>query len=150
MEKNTVLSTKVSTDDFYNALETVAGKKVWNDGAVKDFGVDESLDECLAKGQGSKDFAKLNLTVSWGGKTYKLSDVVTNAKYKDVEYKGSYDIAFAGNLDNQHKAKTGCITCFGGCYMGITSGHDTPMMIEYDPANLPAVGETVTVTYTLK
>ena len=34
--------------------------------------------------------------------------------------------------------------------MGITSGHDTPMMIEYDPANLPAVGETVTVTYTLK
>ena len=30
MTKNTVLSTKVSTDDFYNALETVAGKKVWN------------------------------------------------------------------------------------------------------------------------
>ncbi|MDD6096306.1 MAG: hypothetical protein PUC20_02265, partial [Firmicutes bacterium] len=59
--------------------------------------------------------------------------------------------AFAGNLDNQHKEKTGCITCFGGCYMGITSGYDTPMMIEYTPKNLPDDAETIVkVTYTLK
>ena len=150
MAGKTLLTTKVTTDDFYNAIEAVAGKKVWNDVAGNEFGADESIDDQLNKSVGSKDFAKFDLTVSWGGKTFPLSKVVTKPTYKGEAYKGSYDIAFAGNLDNQHKAKTGCITCFGGCYMGITSGHDTPMMIEYTPANLPKAGKTVTVTYTVK
>ena len=150
MAGKTLLTTKVTTDDFYDALVTVAGKKVWNDVAGNKFGADESIDDQLNKNVGSKDFAKFDLTVSWGGKTFPLSKVVTNPTYKGQAYKGSYDIAFAGNLDNQHEAKTGCITCFGGCYMGITSGHDTPMMIEYTPANLPKAGKTVTVTYTVK
>lgn len=150
MAGKTLLTTKVTTDDFYDALVAVAGKNVWNDVAGNEFGADESIDDQLNKNVGNKNFAKFDLRVSWGGKTFPLSKVVTKPTYKGQAYKGTYDIAFAGNLDNQHKAKTGCITCFGGCYMGITSGHDTPMMIEYTPANLPKAGKTVTVTYTVK
>lgn len=150
MEENTVLTTNVSTDDFYYALEAVAGSKVWNSGSVASFEDGITLDQLVKGGDGNADFAKFDVTVSWGGNTYKLSDVISEASHNGKAYDGTYDIAFAGNLENQHKAGTGCITCFGGCFMGITSGHDTPMMIGYTPKNLPAVGETVTVTYTLK
>ena len=152
VEESTVLTTNVSTTDFYNTLAALTSKKMWNTGAVKSFADGVTLDQLVKEGKGSADYAKFDVTVSWGGKDYKLSDVITNAKHDSIggDYNGDYQVAFAGNLANQNNAKTGCITCFGGCYMGITSGHDTPMMIEYDPANLPAVGETVTVTYTLK
>ena len=151
MEGKTVLTTETSTDDFYNMLTAVAGNKMWNSGSVKDFGDGVTLDELVKDGKGSADYAKFDVTVSWGGKEYKLSDIITGASHdKSGAYNGDYEIAFCGNLDNQHKAKTGCITCFGGCYMGITSGHDTPMYIKYNPKNLPAVGETVIVKYNLK
>ena len=152
VEENTVLTTNVSTTDFYNTLAALTSKKMWNTGSVVSFKDGLTLDQLVKEGKGSADYAKFDVTVSWGGKDYKLSDVITNAKHDSIggDYKGDYQVAFAGNLANQNKAKTGCITCFGGCYMGITSGHDTPMMIEYNPANLPAVGDTVTVTYTLK
>ena len=151
MEGKTVLTTENSTDDFYNMLTAVAGNKMWNSGSVKDFGDGVTLDELVKDGKGSADYAKFDVTVSWGGKEYKLSDIITGASHdKSGAYNGDYEIAFCGNLDNQHKAKTGCITCFGGCYMGITSGHDTPMYIKYNPKNLPAVGETVIVKYNLK
>ena len=147
---NTLLTTKVTTDDFFYGLEAVAGQKVWNDSDKVSLKVDESIDNAVNNGVGNKDYAKFNLTVTWGGKTYKLSDIVTKPEYNGKAYNGSYDIAYGGNLANQHNAKTGCITCFGGCHMGISSGHDTPMMIKYTPANLPAAGKTVTVTYTVK
>ena len=151
MEGKTVLTTETSTDDFYNMLTAVAGNKMWNSGSVKDFGDGVTLDELVKDGKGSADYAKFDVTVSWGGKEYKLSDIITGASHdKSGAYNGDYEIAFCGNLDNQHEAKTGCITCFGGCYMGITSGHDTPMYIKYNPKNLPAVGETVIVKYNLK
>lgn len=148
MAGNTVLTTAVTTDDFYNGIAEIAGDKIWNDKKIK-FDDDKSIDDMVAEGVGHSDFAKFDVTVSWGGKTYPLSDVITDAEFKGKPYKGSYKVAFAGNLDNQHDEKTGCITCFGGCYMGITSGYDTPMMIKYTPKNLPEVGKTVKVTYTL-
>lgn len=147
---NTLLTTKVTTDDFFYGLEAVAGQKVWNDSDKVSLKTDESIDNAVSNGVGNKDYAKFNLTVTWGGKTYKLSDIVTKPEFNGKAYNGSYDIAYGGNLANQHNAKTGCITCFGGCHMGISSGHDTPMMIKYTPANLPEVGQTVTVTYTVK
>ena len=148
MAKNAVLKTSVTTDELYTALADIAGDKVWNDEKIE-FNKDHSIEDLLKADVGHADFAKFNVTVSWGGKDYDLSDVITDAQYMGDPYKGSYEVAFSGNLDNQHDAQTGCITCFGGCYMGITSGYDTPMMIEYTPKNLPDVGETVTVTYTL-
>lgn len=150
MAGKTLLTTKVTTDDFYDVLKVVTGEKMWNTSDKVSLGSDQSIDDALNKGIGNKDYAKLNLTVSWGGKTYSLPEVITNPVFNGKAYKGDYDIAFGGNIDNQHNAKTGCITCFGGCHMGITSGHDTPMMIEYTPANLPAAGQEVTVTYTVK
>lgn len=150
MAKNTVLVTDVSTDDFYNALAEIAGEKVWNDTDTT-FESNQSINDLLAEGIGHDDFAKFDVTVSWDGNTYALDEVITNASFEGKAYDGNYDIAFAGNLDNQHKEKTGCITCFGGCYMGITTGYDTPMMIEYTPKNLPDDAETIVkVTYTLK
>lgn len=149
MAKNTVLKTSVTTDDFYDAIASITDEKVWND-TDTEFGADESIIDQLGHGIGHDDFAKLDVTVSWDGNTYKLADVIGNPSYKGKEYKGNYDIAYAGNLENQRSEKTGCITCFGGCYMGITSGYDTPMMIEYTPENLPEVGQKVTVTYTAK
>lgn len=149
MEDKAVLNTQVTTDEFYNALVQIAGEQMWNKNEGNEFGEGDSIDSCVEKKMGEKDFAKFDVTVSWGGKTYTLKDVVTNASYNGEAYNGSYQIAFSGNLDNQHNAGTGCITCFGGCFMGITSGFDTPMMIGYTPANLPGDGETVEVTYTL-
>lgn len=148
MAKKSILNTAVTTDDFYKALTEVAGEKVWND-TDTEFGEDQSIQDLLKEGTGHSDFAKFKVTVSWGGKDYDLKDVITDPTYKGKAYDGSYEIGFSGNLENQRSAKTGCITCFGGCYMGITSGFDTPMMIEYKPANLPDDGETVKVTYTL-
>lgn len=148
MAKKSILNTAVTTDDFYKALTEVAGEKVWND-TDTEFGEDQSIEDLLKEGTGHSDFAKFKVTVSWGGKDYDLKDVITNPTYKGKAYEGSYEIGFSGNLENQRSEKTGCITCFGGCYMGITSGFDTPMMIEYKPANLPDDGETVKVTYTL-
>lgn len=149
MADKSILNTPVTTDDFYTALTEIAGEKVWNDSDAS-FGEDQSIDDMLKDNVGHPDFAKFDVTVSYGGKDYALKDIITEPTYKGKAYDGSYEIAFAGNLDNQREAKTGCITCFGGCYMGITSGFDTPMMIEYTPANLPDGGEVVTVTYTLK
>lgn len=95
------------------------------------------------------EFCKVRCYSFLGRQDLPAVDVITDAEFKGKPYKGSYKVAFAGNLDNQHDEKTGCITCFGGCYMGITSGYDTPMMIKYTPKNLPEVGKTVKVTYTL-
>lgn len=148
--KEALLNTAVTTDDFYNAIKSVAGDRMWNNKYGVQFKGPESIDDQVAKNIGSADYAKFDTTVTWGDKTYKLSDIITNPEYNGKKYDGSYEIAFAGNINSQRKIPTGCITCFGGCWLGITSGHDTKMDIRYTPANLPAAGKTVTVTYTLK
>lgn len=148
--KEALLNTAVSTDDFYNAIRSVAGDRMWNNKYGVQFKGPESIDDQIAKNIGSTNYAKFDTTVTWGDKTYKLSDIITKPEYDGEKYDGSYDIAFAGNIDSQRKIPTGCITCFGGCWLGITSGHDTKMDVRYVPENLPAKGQTVTVTYTLK
>lgn len=151
MNKRAPLLTKVTTDDFYKAIESIAGKKMWNDKAGTSIGDTESIDDQLAKNIGSADYAKFEVTVTVDGQTYPLTDIITYPGYDRKDYTGNYEVIFAGNVDNQRASKTGCITCFGSCDQGVTSCHDTEKKIHYMPKKSILVpGKTVTVTYKLK
>lgn len=151
MAKRAPLHTKVTTDDFYKAIESIAGNKMWNNKAGTAIGDTESIDDQLAQNIGNADYAKFEVTVTVDGKIYPLNDIITYPGYDRKDYTGNYEVIFAGNVDNQHASKTGCITCFGSCDQGVTSCHDTAKKIHYMPKKAILVpGKTVTVTYKLK
>lgn len=146
-----LFTTKVTTDDFYNAIESVAGKNMWNDKAGVSFNYTESIDDQVAKGIGNANFAKFEVSVTVDGKTYPLTEIIKSVMYNRTYYSGSFDVAFAGNLETQKADKTGCITCLGSCYQGITACNYTPNKVHYMPnKTILAPGKTVTVTYKLK
>lgn len=146
-----LFTTKVTTDDFYNAIESVAGKNMWNDKAGVSFNYTESIDDQVAKGIGNANFAKFEVSVTVDGKIYPLAEIIKSVMYNRTYYSGSFDVAFAGNLETQRADKTGCITCLGSCYQGITACNYTPNKVHYMPnKTILAPGKTVTVTYKLK
>lgn len=138
--------------DLYYGL-VKAGGKSWSKTSGKALKMGEKNTIGNAE---NKDFSKLDVTISWGGKTYDLKDCLTTEKGAVVP--PEIDMIFAANPKAAAKTPSGCMTCMDSCYIGIVANcaYGLCVIDNKNPALyarqdvLPANDTVVQVTYTIK
>lgn len=147
-----ILTADISPEDLYKKL-VMAGGISWSSSKDKELKDGELISTSNAE---NPNFSHLEVTVSWGGKTYPLSDVLTLTKGGATP--PDIDMVFSGNPQAAEKTPSGCIACLDSCYIGIISNMKYGLCVidKHQPAvyarpgKLPQDGETVTVNITVK
>lgn len=147
-----ILNADISPADLYAAL-VQAGGVSWSKSRDKALQDGEKISAANAE---NPNFSHVDVTVSWGGNTYPLNEVLT---YTPGGTEGpAVDMVFSGNPSAAEKTPSGCIACLDSCYIGIVSNMNLGLCVidNKNPAvyaradRLPPDGGIVTVNITVK
>ena len=147
-----ILDTYVNPETLYNALVKVGGVS-WSKSADASLKNGEKISKNNAE---NKNYSHMEVTVSWGNETHKLSEIVT--KTAGTSDPLSIDMVFSGNPKAAAKTPSGCVVCLDSCYIGIVSNCKYGLCVIdkknppcYGNSNvLPKDGTIVKVTFKLK
>jgi len=154
MASKAIMTTKVTNDQFEAAMSELSAtpwdseKKVTHNKGVGKAG-DTAIKDLVKAGTGNAGFSKVEVSVKYKGTdgtaTHTMAETLKNAPALDMIY---------ANTANNQNDKFGCLTCLTSCYSGMVANQNVSWAdsnwAAANTSNLPAKGETVLVTYTLK
>lgn len=149
-----ILTSYCSPEELYYGL-TEAGGISWSKSEGKKLKDGEKNTVSNAE---NKNFSHIDVAISWGDKTYSLSECLTTEKGKAAA--PEIDMIFSGNPKAAAKTPSGCVTCMDSCYIGIVANcayglcvidHEDPALFAR-PEAFPAEqdGDEVKVIFTIK
>jgi len=141
-----------SPKEFYNGL-IKAGGVSWSKSADKTLKNGQKISTGNAE---NKNYSKVDVTLSWGGETHDLSEVLTTKRGGKTA--PELNMVISGNPLAAAKTASGCMVCLDSCYIGIVSNSkyglcdvDAGKPYIYGRSDvLPENGTVVTFTFTIK
>ncbi len=147
-----ILASYCTPEDLYYGL-TEAGGISWSKSEGKKLKDGEKNTVSNAE---NKNFSHIDVAISWGDKTYSLSECLTTEKGKATA--PEVDMIFSGNPKAAAKTPSGCVTCMDSCYIGIVANcayglcvidHEDPALFARQEA-FPSDQDEVKVIFTIK
>lgn len=141
-----------SPAEFYNGLAKAGGVS-WSSSADKKLKSGQKISTGNAD---NKNYSNISVTLSWGGESHDLSEVLTTKRGGKVA--PDLNMVFSGNPKAAAAEPSGCMVCLDSCYIGIVSNSKYGMC-DVDQGKpyiygrsdvLPENGTVVTFTFTIK